>query len=119
MNTPFAPSRDEIRARVEAAPWGIFHLPVDCWTNELALVAWRQVRFVLARVPSDFSPELYFETGKWEQFLELLCESAIIATLLNSSNPRNWPSVVSAIDDHLASKDASDKSEQLPYFSVL
>lgn len=119
MNTPFDNGRDEIRARVEAAPWSFFHLPDECWTSELALVAWRQVRFVLARVPCDFSPEQYFENGKWEQFLELLCESAIVVTLATSSSPQSWHSVVSCIDDHLLSKDLNDQGAQLPNFSDL
>lgn len=115
MNTPFDIGTEEISAAVEASPWSFFQLPVEWWTKELALLAWRQVGFVLARVPGDFSPGLYFESGKWEQFLELLCESASVATLLTSSNPRNWQSVVSSIDDYLASKGVNDKSEQLPF----
>lgn len=111
--------RDEIRARVETAPWSFFHFPVECWTHELALVAWRQVRFVLARVPSDFSPELYFEIGNWDQFLELLCESPIVAALATASNPRDWQSVVSCIDDHLQSRGVNEAGEHLPDFSDL
>lgn len=119
MNTSFNIGGDEIRARVKAAPWSFFHLPVECWTSELALIAWRHIGFVLARVPSDFSPELYFEDGKWEQFLELLCESASIATLLTSGNSPCWRSIAHIIDDYLSSKDAIDTGEQLPQFSDL
>lgn len=119
MNTPYEIGCEEIRARVEAAPWSFFHFPIECWTTELALIAWRHISFVLARVPSDFSPELYFEDGKWEQFLELLWGNAIVAGLVTSCSPQNWASVVRCIDDHLASKNVNDRYEELPDFSDL
>lgn len=117
MNTSFNIGGDEIRARVKAAPWSFFHLPVECWTSELALIAWRHIGFVLARVPSDFSPELYFEDGKWEQFLELLCGNPLVAALATSGTTHNWRSAVSCINDHLAHQNTYDREEQLPYFS--
>ncbi len=116
MNTPLEIGRDEIRAKVEAAPWAFFHLPVECWTNELALIAWRQVGFVLSRVPSDFSPEQSFEGGKWEQFVELLLGNAVVAGLATSYSANNWASVVNCIDAYLASKDVNDTYEELPGF---
>lgn len=119
MNTPADNSRDEIRARVEAAPWSFFHFPVETWTTELALIAWRHIGFVLARVPSDFSPELYFDDGKWAQFLELLCGTPLVAALATSGTTRNWSSAVSCINDHLAYRSVDDREEQLPYFADL
>lgn len=119
MNTKLDSGRDEIRAKVEAAPWAFFHLPVECWTRELALIAWRQVGFVLSRVPSDFSPEQSFEGGKWEQFIELLCGNQLVADLATSYAPRDWPSAVSCINDHLAHKDSDVGEEELPYFDDL
>lgn len=97
---------DAFRAKVEEAPWSFFHLPVECWTTELALIAWPQVSFVLARAPYDFVPEDYFESGKWERFMELLCENATVATLLTSCCHRNWQRVVNGINDYLALKAA-------------
>lgn len=119
MNTPFDIGSDELRAKVEAVPWSFFHFPIECWTKELALIAWRQVGFVLARVPSDFSPELYFDDGKWEQFLELLCGSPLVAALATSGTTRNWRSAVGCINDHLAHQSSDDGEEQLPYFADL
>lgn len=119
MNTPFEINREEVRARVEAAPWSFFHFPVEFWTTELALIAWRHIGFVLARVPSDFLPELYFEDGKWEQFLELLCGTPLVAALATSGTTHTWPSAVSCINDHLAYKSSDDGEEQLPHFADL
>lgn len=119
MNTLFEIDSDEMRARVEAVPWSFFHFPVEFWTTELAHIAWRHIGFVLAKVPSDFSPELYFDDGKWELFLELLCESPVVAALATSGTNRNWGSAVSCINAHLASKGADDGQELVPYFADL
>jgi hypothetical protein len=110
---------DAFRAKVEEAPWSFFHLPVECWTTELALIAWPQVSFVLARAPYDFVPEDYFESGKWERFLELLCESAIVATLISASGHKDWRSFVRRVNDRVLSKKAADSSMHLPNLSDL
>lgn len=108
---------DALRAKVGEAPWSFFHLPVECWTTELALIAWRHVGFVLARVPSDFSPSSYFDDGKWEQFVELLCGNPIVAILATSGATQNWRSVVSCINDYLVHKNTNEREVQLPYLA--
>ena len=104
------------RARVEAAPWCFFHIPVVFRTKDLALIAWRHVSYVLARQTVGFVPEVYFGKGDWEQFVELLCGGSLTVYLLVVENRQSWHEVVQAIDAHISTASISHVAVALPYF---
>ena len=104
----------DYRALVQQSPWAFFHIPKDSWSRELALIAWRQVGFVLAEQSVDFLPDDYFANNEWEQFVELLCDGDSIHYQLVSENRKSWQEVVSAINSYMAASCVCLTAEPLP-----
>ena len=114
MQPEFCTNSEDWRAKVEMAPWFFFHVPKMSRTKDLALVAWQQVSYVLARQRVGFVPEAYFEKGEWEHFIDLLCDGNISPYLLVSENRQSWFDVVHLIDSHMAISGVIMTNEFLP-----
>ena len=105
---------DALHDKVAAAPWTFFHLSADLWTKDLALLAWRQVRFLLAKQRPGFCPETFFLPGRWTSFLALLCEDDVVPLLLSFTIAGDWQAFVDAIDARLETTQRTLCCEPLP-----
>lgn len=101
---------------VKSGGWHYFKVPVALRTKEMALLAWKVVSFVFARMSTDILPTEYVPEAEWKQFIELLCDGQFVVYLLASENRQSWCEVVQVIDAHIAASSVHMQPASLPVF---
>ena len=117
MSKPFTTTDpDLLLAEVKKSGWSYFDVPLTCRTREMAVLAWPNVRCILAMSSRHQSPAPEFlSEEEWEQFMGFLCGGNALYLLLAESSD-SWQEIIQAIDANIATEASPLSAESLPVF---